>query len=294
MLYTVTRSYGSQGMVGPLRRVLVARPGPSFGGAHPKRWHYGRRPDLAAAVREHEAFVAVLRMSGAEVHDLDDPELESADAIYTHDPSLVTDAGAVLLQMSKPLRGDEPEAAGRFYDRQGIPILARLDGAARAEGGDLLWLDERTLAVGVGFRTNREGLRQLEEILRPLGVGAIEVPLPYHEGPEACLHLMSSISLVDRDLAVAYLPLLPVPFWRELGRRGVRIVEVPAEEFRTMGPNVLALAPRRCLMLEGNPVTRARLEAAGCEVETYAGAEISLNAEGGATCLTRPILRDRT
>jgi N-dimethylarginine dimethylaminohydrolase len=154
-----------------------------------------------------------------------------------------------------------------------------------------MWLDERTLAVGLGFRTNAEGLRQLQEALSGLAVECIPVQLPYYHGPEACLHLMSIISMVDERLAVAYLPLLPVPFWNYLRERRIRLIEVPEEEFETMGTNVLALAPGQCLMLEGNPVTRQRLEAAGCEVLTYRGSEISLKAEGGATCLTRPILR---
>jgi N-dimethylarginine dimethylaminohydrolase len=172
-----------------------------------------------------------------------------------------------------------------------IPILARLDGEARAEGGDLLWLDEHTLAVGIGFRTNREGARQLEEILRPLGVRVLAVELPFYQGPAACLHLLSLVSLLDRDLAVVYPALLSTPFWQELVRRDMELVEVPEDEFATMGPNVLALAPRECLVLDGNPVTRRRLENAGCQVRAYAGREISLKAEGGPTCLTLPLWR---
>jgi N-dimethylarginine dimethylaminohydrolase len=145
--------------------------------------------------------------------------------------------------------------------------------------------------VGQGFRTNEEGLRQLREALEPLGVTLIPVSLPYYGGPDACLHLMSLISLVDYDAAVIYPPLVPVPFWKYLTDRGFTFIEVPETEFESMGTNVLALAPGKCLMLEGNPITRRRLEEAGCEVFTYKGNEISLKAEGGPTCLTRPILR---
>jgi N-dimethylarginine dimethylaminohydrolase len=152
-------------------------------------------------------------------------------------------------------------------------------------------VDRHTLAAGLGFRTNLEGVHQLQEALEPAGVSVIPVELPCFGGPDACLHLMSLISIVDERLAVIYRPLLAVPFWQALSARGFHFVEVPPEEFETMGPNVLALAPGRCLMLEGNPITRGRLEAAGCEVRTYRGREISLKAEGGPTCLTRPILR---
>jgi dimethylargininase len=276
-------------MVEPLRRVLVKRPDGAFSVDDPERWHYASRPDLDEARREHDALVEILAGAGAEVIDHPEPQPDRADAIFVFDPALVTDRGAVILRMGKELRRGEEAAMARRFREIGVPILAELGGEASAEGGDLLWLDSRTLAVGQGFRTNAEGLRQLREILA--GVEVLPVDLPYFTGPEACLHLLSLISIVDRDLAVVYPPLLPVTFWRTLCDRGFRLVEVPEEEFPTMGPNVLALAPGRCLMLEGNPVTRDRLERAGCEVLTYRGREISLKAEGGPTCLTRPIWR---
>jgi len=276
-------------MVGQLRRVLVKRPDEAFAVDDPARWHYASHPDLKEARREHDALVEILIGAGAEVIDHPEPQPDRADAIFVFDPALVTDRGAVILRMGKELRRGEEAAMAQRFREIGVPILAELGGEATAEGGDLLWLDSRTLAVGQGFRTNAEGLRQLQEILT--GVEVLPVDLPYFTGPEACLHLLGLISIVDRDLAVVYPPLLPVTFWKTLQERGFRLVEVPEEEFPTMGPNVLALAPSLCLMLEGNPVTRDRLERAGCEVLTYRGREISLKAEGGPTCLTRPIRR---
>lgn len=276
-------------MVDPLRRVLVKRPDEAFGSADPARWHYTSRPDLDEARREHDALVEILTEAGAEVIDHPEPQPDRADAIFVFDPALVTDRGAVILRMGKELRRGEEAAMARRFEEIGVPILGRLEAPAMAEGGDLLWLDSSTLAVGQGFRTNAEGLRQLREILT--GIDVLPVDLPCFTGPEACLHLLSLISIVDRDLAVVYPPLMPVSFWRLLQERGFRLVEVPEEEFATMGPNVLALAPGRCLMLEGNPETRRRLERAGCEVTTYRGREISLKAEGGPTCLTRPVWR---
>ena len=172
-----------------------------------------------------------------------------------------------------------------------MPTFFALEGTARAEGGDLLWLDDRTLVAGRGFRTNAAGIEQLRAGLGTIGVEVSSVDLPCFTGPDACLHLLSLLSMLDRDLAVVYPPLMPVALWQRLAERGIRRVEVPEAEFATMGPNVLALSPRRCLMLEGNPITRRRLEAAGCEVLAYRGEEISRKAEGGPTCLTRPILR---
>jgi N-dimethylarginine dimethylaminohydrolase len=278
-------------MVGPLRRVLVRPPDSSFADADPIIWHYAGRPRLPAARGEHARFVEILRKSGAEILEHESPQPGRADALFVHDPAIVTDQGAILLRMGKELRRGEEESLGSALEAFGVPILGRLRGKATAEGGDLLWLDHDTLAVGQGFRTNAEGLAQLKRLLHPLGVRVVPVPLPFFQGPAACLHLMSLISLLDRDLAVVYLRYLPVPFARELRDRGIEWVEVPDEEFATMGPNVLALAPRDVVVLRGSPVTRRRLEAAGCRVQSYRGVEISLKAEGGPTCLTRPVLR---
>jgi len=278
-------------MVDPLRVVAVRRPDEAFSVDDPHRWHYASSPDTDEARREHDAFIDLIKDFGAEVlyHDEELPEL--ADSIYVHDPAIVTDAGAIILRMGKLLRRGEEEAIERFFERHGVPILGRLEGVAIAEGGDLLWLDRDTLAAGQGYRTNSEGLRQLRKALSPLGAEVIPVALPEYGGPEACLHLMSLISMIDHDLAVIYRPLLPKQLQRLLEERGIGFVEVPDKEFETMGPNVLALAPRECLMLDGNPETKRHLEAAGCKVRTYIGNEISLKSEGGPTCLTRPILR---
>jgi len=285
-------SYGSQSMIAPLRKVLVKRPDRAFAVADPARWHYTGRPDLEIALEEHAALVALLQQDGIQVFYHDEPQPEHADAIYVYDPAIVTDRGAIILSLGKTLRRGEESPMARRLEALGVPVYYALHGDARAEGGDLLWLDHDTLAVGLGFRTNVEGLRQLQEALSGLGVTVIPVELPYYQGPAACLHLLSLISIVDHRLAVVYPPLLSVPFWEHLRERGFKLIEVPPQEFETMGTNVLALAPGRCIMLEGNPITRRRLQEAGCHVFTYRGNEISLKAEGGPTCLTRPILRE--
>lgn len=285
------RRYGAQSMIAPLRRVVVRRPDEAFGNANPEIWHYTAQPNLARAREEHDALTGMLRAAGAEVILHDIPQPSRADSIFVFDPAIVTNAGAVILRMGKELRQGEEAAMAQCFERLEIPVLATLHGTALAEGGDLLWLDEETLAVGIGFRTNAEGFRQLSDALAPHGIRTLPVELPYYQGPIACLHLLSLISIVDERAAAVYPPLMSVPFYQELQRRAFRLIEVPDNEFLTMGPNVLALAPGQCLMLEGNPVTKQRLEEAGCEVLTYRGDEISLKAEGGATCLTRPILR---
>ena len=202
-------------MAGKLRRVLVKRPDEAFASADPARWHYTSRPDLDEARREHDALVEILHDAGAEVIDHPEPQPDRADAIYVFDPVLVTDRGAVILRMGKELRRGEEAALARRLQEIGVPILGRARGrghgrrAATCSGST-----RETLAVGQGFRTNAEGLRQLREILAGLGVEVLPVELPYFTGPEACLHLLSLISLVDHDLAVIYPPLLSVPFWK--------------------------------------------------------------------------------
>lgn len=288
----MTKRYGSQSMIAPLRTVLVKRPDEAFAVNDPAAWHYTARPDLALAQQEHDALVELLRQSGAEVIYHDEHQPQHADAIFAFDPALVTDHGVIILSMGKPQRRGEEAVMARRFEALDIPIHYTLHGEARAEGGDLLWLDHDTLAVGLGFRTNIEGLRQLRQALAPIGASVFPVELPYYTGPEACLHLLSLISIVDHKLAVVYPPLMAVLFWQELQRRAFRLIEVSDEEFATMSTNVLALSPGKCLMLEGNPITQRKLEQAGCEVMTYTGNEISHKAEGGPTCLTRPVWRE--
>lgn len=282
--------YGGQTEWGRLRRVVVRAPDRAFAEADPAQWHYAARPDLARARAEHAALVAALAEAGAEVLRHDAELAGLADAIYVYDPVLVTDRGAILLRMGKALRRGEEAALGAVLEAAGVPLLGRLEGEASGEAGDTLWLDPETLAVGLGFRTNRAALGQLAALLGP-GVTVLPVELPYDQGPAACLHLKSFISLLDERLAVVHLPPMAVPLYQELVRRGVELVQIDPGEYRTQASNVLALGPRDCLMLEGNPVTRRRLEAAGCRVRTYRGEEISFKAEGGPTCLTRPVWR---
>ncbi len=285
------KGYGCQSMVTPLKRVLVKRPDEHFAVKDYKKWHYLDSPNLEEARREHDAFVEILKEAGAEVLYHPEPQPSHADSIFTYDPAIVTEEGAVILRMGKPLRKGEEAPMKRRLEQLNIPIHYTVSGEATVEGGDLLWLNEGNLAVGQGFRTNAEGLRQIREAMNPLSVEVTPVELPFFGGPEACLHLMSLISFVRSDLAVVYPPLIPVPFWRLLRGLGVTLLSVPEAEFNTMGTNVLALAPGKALIAEGNQLTERLLRDAGCDVLTYRGVEISLKTEGGPTCLTRPILR---
>jgi N-dimethylarginine dimethylaminohydrolase len=284
------------GEAGRLRRVVVKSPADAFSDAATvaRQWrdlNFTAAPDFAAAIDEHRRFCDLLASSGADVLMLPPGEGTGLDSIYVRDASLLSPQGVVLCRMGKPQRDGEPAAQRRALEGWGAPVEGAVVAPGCIEGGDVLWMDPRTVVVGRGYRTNDEGIRQYRAAL---GDGIDEmhvVPLPHWRGPGDVFHLMSIISPVDRDLAVVYAPLLPVPFREWLIARGVTCVEVPDEEFDSMGANVLALGPRDCVMVEGSPRTRAALERAGARVQTYAGREISLKGGGGPTCLTRPLWR---
>ena len=250
----MTEGYGAQGMVGRLRRVVMRRPGEAMAAADPAAWHYTGAIDLEEARHAHDAFADALRAWDVEVLYHDEPLPDHSDSVFVFDPVLVTDRGTIVLSMGKERRRGEEEPLARTLQDCGVPVFGRLEGDARAEGGDTLWLDHDTLAVGRGFRTNAEGVHQLRDLLGPVGVRVVDYDLPYFTGSEACLHLLSLISPVDVDLAVAYPPLMPTSFWAELKRRGIRLLEVPEEEFaQTQATNILTVAPRKCIMLDGSP-----------------------------------------
>jgi N-dimethylarginine dimethylaminohydrolase len=247
-------------------------------------------PDVTRAAAEYDAFVEVIASSGAVIDYLPADPQTTLDSIYVRDAAVATDGGFILCAMGKPQRATEPAALAAACLSIGVPIVGRIEPPGRLEGGDLIWLDERTLAVGRGYRTNDEGIAQLRELLGS-SVDVHVVPLPHWTGEDDVMHLMSLISPVDADLAVVYSRLLPVPFRQWLLARGMALIEVPDEEFDSMGTNVLALAPRRCLLQRGTPRTCAALEHAGAEVLEYDGREISVKGAGGPTCLTRPLER---
>ncbi len=277
-----------QDQTSPLRKVYVRAPEPEA----LRSWReYGWRsaPDPARAAEEHEAFRALLTDAGAEVVVGAASASGDPDAIYTYDPVLMTDEGGIVLRPGKAGRRGESAVAAADLEAAGVPVLATLGEPALAEGGDMCWLDRRTLLVGLGYRTNQAGVDALRALLPDVTV--VSFDLPHLAGPAACTHLLSFVSFLDVDLAVASLPHLPVRLVELFRDVGVHFVEVPAAEFDSMGPNVLALGPRVALALEGNPETRRRMEAAGVEVRTYEGEEISRKGDGGPTCLTKPLER---
>lgn len=290
------KTVGCQSMVDAIKYLLVKHPQASHQtqAAMDEQWQklfYLGPQQYKTVVQEFAGFVGLLESFDIEIGYLPAAATTGLDSTYTHDPLVVTNKGVILCNMGKVARQAEPQAMAQYLAQVGIPLLGQIIGSGRLEGGDVCWLDERTVAVGEGYRTNAEGIRQLRALLGDAVDEVIPVPLPHWTGPDDCLHLLSFISPVDQNLAVVYSRMMPVPFRQLLVARGIQLVEVPDEEYDSMACNVLAVAPRQCIMLSDNPITQQRLEAAGATVLTFAGKDLCLKGGGGPTCLTRPILR---
>ncbi len=275
---------------GELRRVYVRPPRVEDADAWTD-YAWRARPDEDAIAGEHAAFRVALVEAGADLVIGHTPVPGDIDAMYAYDPTLVIDDGVILLRSGKEGRRREPEAVETDLTAAGIATVGGLEGDALADGGDMFFLDERTLLIGISYRTNPQAVKQLTSLLEPRGVDVIAFDMSHFHGPGECLHLMSSISPLDADLALVYLPLAPVRLLGILAERGVGIVEVAEEDFDTLGPNVLAVAPRSVLAIDGNDRTNDNLRAAGVEVRTFRAEHICKIGDGGPTCLTRPLER---
>lgn len=281
-------------MVAPLRRVAMRRPGQATFEADPELWHYTRRLDATRLAHQYDLFMHHIERAGAEIEWLPGADDGLADSIFVFDPSLMTPHGAIVLRPSKSLRVPEVPLHATLYERLDIPAIGTIEEPGTAEGGDLVWLDETTLLAGRGFRTNQNGIDQLRDILGPLGVEIRVFDLPMWRGSAACLHLLSLMSPLDRDLALVYPPLIPVALYQTLRERGFECLEANEKEFMASGGlsvNVLALGPRKCLTLAGFPRTLRTMKDAGCEVTCFMADALCLPCEGGPTCLTLPLWR---
>jgi dimethylargininase len=288
---TTSRRYGGHSMTAPLKRVMVRKPAAPATADDWRRFNYAHPIDINKTIAEHSAFCAIIEEQGIEVITAGPDPAGRLDAIFCFDPSIVTDGGAVLLRPGKGLRVAEVALHEESYGLNDVPVLGRIEAPGTVEAGDTMWIDDKHLAVGRGYRTNKEGIRQLTEIMARVGVTVLAFDLAHYTGPAACLHLLSFISPVAEKVAAVHPPLMPVSFIETLREFGWRMIDIDPNEYITQATNILALEPGKLLMLQGNPVTKARLEFNGYQVLTYVGEELSWNREGGPTCLTRPLLR---
>jgi N-dimethylarginine dimethylaminohydrolase len=289
--------FNGHSMVGALERVLVCSPR-TAGWNEPEyaaRWRdlgFHHAPDFELAQAQHDALCRELATAGAEAIELAPAVDLSIDAVYTHDASLATDFGLIVMRPGKANRVAEGPHHSSLCETLDIPTLGQIIPPGTTEAGDIVSLDANTLLIGHGYRTNADGIRQMRDLLAPKGVDVLSAPLPYGAGPSACLHLMSLISLIDEHTALVDLPWLAVETVELLKSRGFTFIEIDPSERDTLACNVLALGGKRLLAIEENHRTNARLRAAGFDVRTFPGGELCVNGGGGPTCLTRPLLRE--
>lgn len=289
-------NYGCQSMVGKIESILIKHPEKVFFNQRNleenyEKFNYIGCPDYAKVLEEYAEFEKILKKEVPEIHYLPEHQGVGLDSIYAHDALKVTKKGAIYFSMGKELRRNEKTATEEYLKSVGIPTLGYIEAPGKMEGGDVVWIDERTVAIGRGYRTNEEGIRQFKNLTKDLIDEYIVVDMPHGEGEDECLHLMSIISMVDVDLAVVYSKYMPVVFREFLKQRGIRLLEVNDEEYAYLGCNVLALAPRVCIVIEGVPEIKRKMEENGCKVYTYPGKEVSYRGTGGPTCLTAPLKR---
>jgi N-dimethylarginine dimethylaminohydrolase len=297
MQETLTKfRFNGHSMVGALERVLVCSPR-TAGWNQPERvarWQelgFHRAPDFATSQSQHEALRRELQTIGAEIIELPSTPDLSLDAVYTHDASLPSDYGLIVMRPGKPNRVAEGPIHTSFCKSLDIPTLGTITPPGTTEAGDILWLDSKTMLIGHGYRTNAAGIQQMRALLAPHGVDVLSAPLPYGPGPSACLHLMSLISLLDDHTVLVDLPWLAVETVELLKSRGFKFIEIDYSERDTLACNVLALGNNRLLAIDENRNTNARLRKNGFDVRTFPGSELCINGGGGPTCLTRPLLR---
>ncbi len=289
-------AYSCHNMVNPIKKIILKHPKDAFKDQETinkqvSRLNYFEVPNFNRAISDYDKFVSLLISFDIELHFLPKDNSTSIDSIYTHDPCVVSNNGVILCNMGKKARLAEPNTMEDYFKSIQLPILGRIKAPGTLEGGDVVWIDEKTIAVGEGYRTNKEGIKQLKHLLSDQVENVISVPIPHWSGPEDCLHLMSNISPIDHNIFLVYSRLLPVPFRKYLLDRNIELIDVPDEEYESMGCNVLAVAPRKVIMINGNSITKQLLEKKDIDVYTYDGAEISIKGAGGPTCLTRPFVR---
>ncbi len=295
-LKTKKSVFNSHNLVNPIKKILLKHPKNAFINQEIinkqySRLNYSEAPNFNKAIFDYEKFTKLLTSFGIELYFLPKNNSTSIDSIYTHDPCVVSNNGIILCNMGKKARLPETNHIEKFFKSIEVPILGKIKTPGTLEGGDVVWIDEKTIAVGEGYRTNFEGIKQLKHLLSDQVQDVISVPIPHWNGPKDCLHLMSNLSPIDHNLYLVYSRLLPVSFIKYLLDRNIELIDVPDEEYESMGCNVLAVAPRKVIMISGNSITKQMLEKKGVKVYTYDGAEISIKGAGGPTCLTRPFLR---
>lgn len=284
-------SFGSDSEWVPLRSVLLHPPGPEFEVDDPEAALMLQRPDPERALSQHRALVEAYEREGVSVHFVDpdgSPPGPFPNLIYVADLLFMTPEGAILARPAGAVRAGEERWVQRRLAELGIPILRAVSGSASFEGADAMWVDPETVLIGPGFRTNRDGVRQVRRVLEDLGVRTLLA-----EVPSASMHLMGQLRIVDRDLAFYRKGRLPRSAVKALEERGFSLHPFPdlQEMDARFANNIVTLGPRRILMPDGAPVTQGFYRDHGVECVGVALDEIHKGA-GSVGCLTGVLRRE--
>jgi len=289
-------NFGAQDMVSTLKKVLMKKPQKFMSKVNLKKWNYQSLLNQKIIEENYKEFYEIIKNSGAKIVDLntENKNEELCDSIFTHDPSLVINEGAIILNMGKKLRKKEPEMHENFYKKTNIPIIGKIINEGTVEGGDCLWIKKNTLLVGESYRTNLSGINQLKKILNYYNIKVISIKLPKQKNTNSCFHLMSLVSMLDHDLAIGCLSLFSIDLIQIFSENNIKLIGISEEEYfksKTLAVNILALSPRKLVLIDGYPKTAELLLNHGCNIQLFNGNELCIKAEGGPTCLTRAILR---
>jgi N-dimethylarginine dimethylaminohydrolase len=296
------RAWGLSNDVGRIRSILMHRPGPEMGVVDPSKridrigsygdldehWYFQSEepPDVPAMQAQHDALVAALERRGVEIIYQEGVGDRMLKAVYTRDPLQMVKGGAIVNRMGTRIRRGEELVTTRTLAKHGIPVLRTLNGSAVMEGGTFAWLNDRTAVVGCGVRVNREGARQVGEVLAAQGVELIVIDLVGYD-----IHLDVGFLMVDADLALVSPMNLPHAFLRTLKDLGIDTVEITPEDDGWI-VNGLAVAPRELLIPEGaSERTLEELDRKGVTWEVIPYDKVHLNG-GGLHCSTTPLVRD--
>ena len=287
---------GAQNMVCTIKKVLMQKPREYMSKVNLKKWNYESPLSQKKINQNYRDFYKIIKNFGTEIIELniENKNEELCDSVFTHDPSLIINQGAIILNMGKKLRRKETKAHENLYKKMNIPIIGKINKWGTVEGGDCLWINNKTLLVGESTRTNKDGIKQLKEILNKYEIKVISIKLPKNNNSESCFHLMSLVSMIDHDLAIGYLPMIPEKLYTLFKINNIKLINIPEDEYilsKTLAVNCLALSPRNLVLLKGYPKTEKKLIKENCELNIFEGSELCIKAEGGPTCLTRPLLR---
>ena len=288
--------YGLNSNVSTLKTVLLKDPQAAFKSQKTidLQWqdlNFIDKPDFKKSVTQYENFIDILNDNNVEILYIPEDEITSLDSIYTHDPIFMTPNGAVIGNMGKTQRKPETIMMKNYLNEIGVPILGEIINDATLEGGDVIWIDEKTVAAGLTYRTNNKGIDQLRKILSTISIEVISVDLPHWNGPVDVLHLMSLISPLNENLFLIYKKLLPIGLLKLLKKLDIKTISIADEDYDSLGCNVLPLSTTKCLITSGNDKTFKIIEENGVEVIEFQASEICYKGSGGPTCLTRPIYR---